>query len=481
MSADLPKQDMTPEEFRTNGHRVIDWIADYMAHPERYPVLSRIHPGDLRAALPSSAPEHPESFDSMFQDFEKLVVPGITHWNHPGFMAYFAITGSGPGVLGDILGGALNINAMLWRTGPAATELEEVVLAWLREMLGLPAEFFGVVMDTASVSTMCAIAAARESLGLHIREKGLSGAPRLRLYTSEHAHSSVEKAAIVLGLGQEAVRLIPSDHEFRMIPAELAAAIQQDAAAGWRPFVVVATLGTTSTTSMDPVAEIADIAAANKLWLHVDAAYAGPAAALPELRPRFNGWERADSIVLNPHKWMFTPFDFSAFYTRHPEILRGAFSLVPEYLRTAEDSTARNYMDYGIQLGRRFRALKLWFVMRYFGQEGIRQHLRRHIDLAQRFAAWVDADPDFERLAPTPFSVICFRAKPAGMSEADLEKFNAGLLDAVNADGHAFISHTKLKGVYTLRLAIGHLRTEESHIRAVWDLLQARTRTLSKP
>ena len=451
-----------------------------MGHPERYPVLSRMHPGDLRAALPQSAPEHPESFDSMFEDFEKLVVPGVTHWNHPGFMAYFAITGSGPGVLGELLSGALNINAMLWRTGPAATELEEVVMGWLREMVGLPPEFFGVVMDTASTSSLCAIAAAREYAGLHIREKGMSGAPRLRLYTSEHAHSSIEKAGIILGLGQESVRLIPSDNEFRMRPAELSSAIEQDKAAGWLPFAVSATIGTTSTTSIDPIPEIADIAAANKLWLHVDAAYAGPAAALPELRASFKGWERADSIVLNPHKWMFTPFDFSAFYTKHPETLRGAFSLVPEYLRTAEDSTARNYMDYGIQLGRRFRALKLWFVMRYFGQEGIRQNLRRHIELAQRFASWVDADPNFERLAPTPFSVVCFRAKPTGMDEKELEKFNAGLLDLVNADGRAFISHTKLKGVYTLRLAIGHLRTEESHIRAVWDLLQAQTKPLSK-
>ncbi|SRR5579871_2498047 len=478
--SDLPRPDMTPEEFRIHGHRVIDWIADYMANPERYPVLSRIQPGDLRAALPAHAPEHPESFESMFADFEKLVVPGITHWNHPGFMAYFAITGSGPGILGELLSGALNINAMLWRTGPAATELEEVVMGWLREMLGLPSEFFGVVMDTASISTLCAVAEARENLGLGIREKG-TGAARLRLYTSEHAHSSVEKAAIILGLGQESVRMIPSDAEFRMIPAELARAVAEDKAAGWLPFMVVATIGTTSTTSVDPVAAIADIAAANKLWLHVDAAYAGPAASLPEMRPKFAGWERADSIVTNPHKWMLTPFDFSAFYTRHPAKLRAAFSLVPEYLRTAEDASARNYMDYGVQLGRRFRALKLWFVLRYFGQEGIRQILRKHIALAQMFASWVDADPNFERLAPVPFSVVCFRAKPQGMPEAELEKFNSSLLDAVNADGRAFISHTKLKGVYTLRVAIGHLRTEESHIRAVWELLQAQTNALSKP
>ncbi len=466
------KADMTPEEFRAQGHKVIDWIADYMANPERYPVLSRMQPGDLRNVLPPTAPETGEPFEKSLEDFEKLVVPGVTHWNHPGFMAYFAITGTGPGILGDLLGGALNINAMLWRTGPAATELEEVVMAWLREMVELPADFFGVVMDTASTSSLCAIAAAREALGLDLRAKGLQAGPRLRLYTSDQAHSSIEKAAIVLGLGQDAVRKISSDAEFRMDVASLRQAIHEDRVAGFTPFLISATLGTTSTTSMDPVAEIADVAASEKLWLHVDAAYAGSAAAVPELRPRFNGWERADSIVMNPHKWMFTPFDFSALYTRHPAALRGAFSLVPEYLRTAEDATARNYMDYGIQLGRRFRALKFWFVLRYFGKQGIRDAIRKSLKLAQTFSGWVDADPGFERLAPTLFSVVCFRVKPKGLDEAELERLNASLLDRINADGRAFLSHTKLKGVYTLRLAVGHLKTEESHLRAVWDLLK---------
>ncbi len=470
---------MSPEEFRRNAHRLVDWVSDYLEHGEKYPVLAQVQPGEIRRALPAEAPETPESFDQMMADFEKLILPGVTHWNHPGFLAYFATTGSAPGILGDFLGGALNVNAMLWRTGPAATELEEVVMNWLRKMVGLPDEFFGVVMDTASTSSLCAIAAARESLKLGLREKGLGHGPRLRLYCSEQAHSSIEKAAIVLGLGQQAVRQIPSDWDFRMIPEKLSHAIEEDIAAGWRPFAAVATLGTTSTTSMDPVADIATICKQHSLWLHVDAAYAGSAAVLPECRPMFAGWERADSIVLNPHKWMFTPFDFSALFTRHPQTLRGAFSLVPEYLRTAEDSEVRNYMDYGIQLGRRFRALKLWFVLRSFGQEGVRRALRGHIEMAQRFAKWVDDDPAFERLAPTPFSVICFRARPAGVPEERLEALNAALLDAVNATGKIYMSHTKLRGQFTLRLAIGHLRTEATHIEMAWNLIKEKLIPLS--
>ena len=345
-------------------------------------------------------------------------------------------------------------------------------MGWLREMLGLPEEFFGVVMDTASVSSLCALAAARESRGPELRQAGMAGGPRLRVYCSNQAHSSIEKAAIILGLGKEGARSIAVDAEFRMDPKALEAAIEEDRRAGWQPCAVVATVGTTSSTSVDPVAEIAAICARHSVWLHVDAAYAGPAAFLPEKRPLFAGWEKADSIVLNPHKWLFTPIDFSALYCRHPQTLRNAFSLVPEYLRTAEDAQVRNYMDYGIQLGRRFRALKLWFVLRYFGQERIRQALRYHIELAQQFAAWVDADPQWERLAPAPFSVVCFRARPKGCSEEQLEALNAALLDEVNAGGQVYLSHTKLNGRYTLRLAIGHLKTDLQDVREVWDLLR---------
>ena len=482
--------DMPPEEFRAAAHRLVDWVADYLENTERYPVLAQTTPGALRRRLPAQAPEQGEPLEAILKDFDQLVMPGVTHWNHPGFFAYFAITASGPGILGEWLSGALNVNAMLWKTCPAASELEEVVLGWLRQMLGLPEEFMGVVTDTASVSTLCALAAAREALkDLNVRERGLAGRPevrRLRVYVSNQAHSASDKAAIVLGVGLEGVRKISADAEFRMQPGALAAAITEDRRAGWLPFAVVATVGTTSSTSVDPVAAIADICAREKLWLHVDAAYAGPAAILPECRWAIEGCERADSIVLNPHKWLFTPFDFSAFYCRNPKVLRAAFSLVPEFLRTTEDAEVRNYMDYGIQLGRRFRALKLWFILRYFGREGIEERLRQHIAWAQRFAQQVDAHADFERLAPAPFSVVCFRARPAGLArrlanaspeeqaaiEKYLEELNAALMEGVNASGQAYLSHTKLNGRFTLRLAIGNLRTTWEHVERAWKLLQ---------
>ncbi len=473
---------MPPEEFRRHGHRLIDWIADYLADPGRFPALARVKPGELRARLPADAPDSGEDFDQVLADWERLVLPGVTHWNHPGFFAYFAITGSATGILGELLSGALNVNAMLWRTGPAATELEEVVMGWLRNMIGLPEEFFGVVMDTASVASLCAIAAAREAAAPELREGGMAGGPRLALYTSEQAHSSIEKGAIALGLGREGVRRIPVDADFRMDVAALDRAARADRAAGWLPFCVVATAGTTSTTSVDPIEAITRVCAAEKMWLHVDAAYAGAAAILPEMRPAFAGWERADSVVLNPHKWMFTPFDFSAFYCRRPNTLREAFSLVPEYLRTPSDAgEGVNFMDYGVQLGRRFRALKFWFVLRYFGREGMRERLREHIRLAREFALWVDGDPDFERLAPAPFSVVCFRARPAEAppDHARLNDFNAALLDSVNATGKVFLSHTRLGDRFTLRLAVGNLRTTELHVRAAWELLRAHAAELA--
>ena len=471
---------MDIESFRHDGHRLIDWIAEYLAHPERYPVLAQVEPGQVRRALPEEPPEKPEPLEAILQDVEKVIAPGLTHWNHPGFFAYFAISGSGPGILGELLSAAFNVNAMLWRTAPAATELEELVLDWLRKLLGLPPEFMGLINDTASVSSLCAIAAAREALGLRIREEGMAGRsdlPRLRFYTSEQAHSSIEKAAIVLGLGQAGVRKIAVDGQFRLRSQALQTAIEEDLKAGWKPFCVAATVGTTSTTSVDPVPEIADICERYKLWLHVDAAYGGAAAILPEKRSALAGCERADSIVVNPHKWLFVPIDCSAFYCRHPNILRQAFSLVPEYLRTSEDDRVRNLMDYGIQLGRRFRALKLWMVLRSFGSEGLRQLLRAHIALAERFQGWIEASPDFELLAPVPFSVVCFRSHPRDLpagpeTEAYLNRLNGRLLESVNRTGEVFLSHTELNGRFTLRLAIGNLRTTEVHVRRAWDLLQ---------
>jgi aromatic-L-amino-acid decarboxylase len=477
--------DIPVEEFKRAASRVIDWIASYLEHPEDYPVLARVKPGELTAALPASPPTTAESLDEVLKDFEKLVVPGITHWNHPCFFAYFSISGSGPGILGELLSAALNVNGMLWQTSPAATELEELALDWLRQLLGLPETFDGVIMDTASVSTLCAIAAARHALSdLEIRERGMSGRsdlPLLRLYTSEQAHSSVEKAALVLGIGKAGVRKIPTDDAFRMDAGALESAITEDRAAGHRPFCVAATVGTTSTTSIDPVPAIAEICRREGLWLHVDAAYAGSAAVIPEFRHILDGCDAATSIVVNPHKWLFTPIDCSALYTTRPDVLTGAFSLVPEYLRTGVEGEVRNYMDWGVSLGRRFRALKLWMVLRCFGTDGIALRLREHIRLAQQFADWIDEHSEFERLAPTPLSVVCFRARPAHIHDdaEALNAFNERLLQRLNAGGEVYLSHTTLDGRYTLRLAIGNVRTEERHVARAWDLVRTESEQLA--
>ena len=413
-------------------------------------------------------------------DIDRVVMPGMAHWNHPRFFAYFPSSGSGPGILGELLAAAFNVNGMLWQSCPAATEVEQVALDWLRQMLGLPGEFRGVIYDGGSSSTMHAIAAAREHQSdLEIRARGMAGRaglPPLRLYVSEQTHSSVEKAAIVLGLGLDAVRRVAADAEFRMDPRALAEAIAADRREGARPCCVVATVGSTSCTSIDPVAEIAAVCEREGVWLHVDAAHGGAAAVAPELRHVLDGCGHADSIVVNPHKWLFVPLDLSVLYTRRPEVLRRAFSLVPEYLRTARGDEVENYMDYGVPLGRRFRALKLWFVLRYFGREGLAARIREHRRLALLFAGWVDAHPGFERLAPVPLSTVCFRARPPGLAdEEELNRLNAGLLQAVNATGEAFLSHTGLNGRYTLRLVVSHLRTEERHLRRVWEVVRDQT------
>jgi aromatic-L-amino-acid decarboxylase len=408
-----PLGEMDLDEFRRGGHRIVDWIVDYRMHPERYPVLSRCRPGEVRAQLPIAAPSEGESIECILNDFERVILPGIMHWNHPAFFAYFGITGSGPGILGELLASALNVNAMLWRTSPAATELEECVLDWLREMLGLPVSFKGVIADCASTATLLAIAAARDASAPEIRARGMAGRgmPKLRLYTSEEAHSSIEKGAMILGIGQENVRKIETDTRFRMSPSALVQAIGSDIAGGWRPFCVVATVGTTSTTSIDPIAEIAPICRDYGLWLHVDGAYGGVAAIVPEMRYVLDGCQGADSIVINPHKWLFTPLDCSALYVRNPEAFQRFFTLVPEYLKSREEGVT-NYMDWGTWLGRRFRALKLWMVISYFGHEGLAARIRRHIELAQNLVERIDADSDIERLAPAHFSTVCFRFRP---------------------------------------------------------------------
>ena len=468
-------RDMQPTEVRERGRQVMDRIADYLAHPENVDVLPDIRPGAVRSALPPEPPEEPEPFDAILADYDRLIVPNTTHWNHPGFMAYFGITASGPGILGEALAAALNVNAMLWKSGPAQTELEEVTLDWLRQMLGLPASFHGVINDTASSSTLYALAAAREAAGLDIRARGLAGrpdVPRLRVYCSVEAHSSVDKAVITLGLGAENVVRVDTDDAFRMDPAALRAAIREDRAQGFHPMAVVATVGTTGVTAVDPVPAIADICQEEGVWLHVDGAYGGTAAIVPELRPVLAGVDRADSVVVNPHKWMFVPIDCSAAYTRHPDILRQAFSLTPEYLKTHETDVT-NLMDYGVSLGRRFRALKLWFVIRWFGRKGIVEALRAHIRLARAFADRVDDHPDFERLAPVPFSVVAFRFRPDGESDGKrLDALNEAILERVNRSGKVFLSHTRVRGRYAIRLAIGNLRTEERHVERAWTLLR---------
>jgi aromatic-L-amino-acid/L-tryptophan decarboxylase len=466
--------DVDPEVFRAEATRLVGWIASYLEGSERLPVLPRVRPGEVREALPGEPPLEPEPLGRILADVDRVILPGTTHWNHPGFMAYFANSSTAPAILGEMLAATLNCNAMLWKTAPAATELELVVMDWLRQALGLPSGLFGVIQDTASVSTLVALAAARQAkAGAEVRRRGLAGGPRLRMYASEQAHSSVEKAGIVLGIGQEGLRKIPTDIEFRMLPGALAAAIDEDRRSGWTPFAVTATVGTTSTTSIDPVPAIAEICEREGLWLHVDGAYGGCAAVAPELRAVLEGCDRADSLVVNPHKWLFVPLDLSALYTRRPEAVRDAFSLVPEYLKTPERDTLPDLMDYGVSLGRRFRALKLWLVLRAFGTRGIADRIREHVRLAHLFRSWAQEDPLFEIAAPTPLSVVCFRLRFPGLDHDEEDAANERAMAAVNASGEVYLSHTKLGGRTVLRLAVGNIRTEQRHVRRAFELLKA--------
>jgi aromatic-L-amino-acid decarboxylase len=476
--------DLPVAEFRRAAERLTSWISAYLEHPEQYPVLSGVRPGDIAARLPSDPPAHAEPLDVILDDFEKIILPGVTHWNHPGFFAYFAISASAPGILAEYLTAALDINAMLWKGGPAATELEQRALDWLRRMMGLDGSWFGVINDTASIGTMLALAAAREAKpALEIRRRGMAGRsdlPVLRIYASEHAHSSVDKAVMALGFGHDNLVSISGNERFEMRAELLQRAIVDDRARGMLPLAVVATVGTTGTTSVDPVPAIAAICARESVWLHVDASYAGVAAIVPEKRAVLAGVDSADSLVVNPHKWLFTPVDISALYTRRPDVLKRAFALVPEYLTTAEQDQAINLMDYGVQLGRRFRALKLWMVIRAFGVDGIVQRLRHHMELAQEFASWVQADAAWEVMAPVPFSLVCFRFVPVGVDDALANQLNQSILDRVNASGSVFLSHTKLDGLFTLRLAIGNLRTERRHVENAWRLLTESAAALAR-
>lgn len=481
---------MPAEDFRKYGYEVVDWIANYFEHIDEFPVLAKVEPNWLKNNLPASAPEQGEDFGEVLADVDRLILPSVTHWNHPNFHGLFATSTSSVGVFGEMLTAAFDMKAMLWRTSPASTELEDVVLDWLRQMMALPEHFEGIIYDTASVSTMHAIAAARERAGFHIRDKGMSGrddVPLLRVYASEHVHSSIDKGVITLGLGLRSLRKIECNDAFEMIPEKLAEAIEEDIENGFVPICVIPTVGTTSTSSVDPVDAIADICEKFGIWLHVDTAYAGSTAIVPEFRHHFTGrnsdnrksqiadrksagWERADSIVVNPHKWLFTPFDLSVLYCKDLNELKGAFSLVAEYLKTTDEPAVKNGMDYGIQLGRRFRALKLWFVIRYFGREGLIARLREHCRLAQLFASWVEESENWEMLAPVPFALVCFRACPSGID--DLNALNEKIMNEINASGDVYLSHTKLNGKFTLRLSVGSIRVEEKHLLKVWELLK---------
>lgn len=468
--------DVSAEEFRKQLHELADWIADYRENIENLPVGPKGEPGAIARQLPNEPPENAESFDKIFADFKNVIMPGVLHWGHPQFAAYFGSTSTAPGLEGEILASALNVNAMTWRTCPAATELETVVLDWLRQWLGLPDEFGGVVYDTASIGIMHALAVAREEAAPGTRQLGLTNRdlPRFRIYTSDQAHSSVEKAAIALGLGEENVRRVPTNDAFQMKMSILREMIVQDRQQGFQPLACVATIGTTSTASVDPIAEIARICRAEKMWLHIDGAYGGGVALLPECRGLTNGWEEADSIVINPHKMLFVQFDFSVLYLRGLERLRRVFTLVPEYLRGDTVEAEKNYMDYGVQLGRKFRALKAWFVFRAFGRAGMAARIREHFRLTGLFGRWIEEDERFEIAAPVSMGVICFRfVRPKGRIDKDkIDMWNAEMAERINASGRAYLTQTKLHGRTVLRIGLGNVLTTERHLRSVWELIQ---------
>jgi aromatic-L-amino-acid/L-tryptophan decarboxylase len=461
---------MDIEEFRAAAYQHADWIAEYLQRVRDYPVTTSLKPGGLIAGLPKSAPEHGEPIDKIFSDFQSTIVPALTLWNHPRFFAYFSVSSTPPSMLAEFLASAVNVNAMLWKSSPGATELEEVTLGWLRQWLGLDDSFFGIIYDTASVGVMQAIGAAREFIDPAARTRGMRG--DLTVYVSEHTHSSAEKAAITLGFGQENVRRIGVNHQFRMRPELLRQHIEADIARGKRPCCIVVSVGSTSTSAIEPVPQIADIAEQYGIWLHVDAAYGGSTAVVPEMSHIFEGVERAHSLIVNPHKWLYVSIDCSVLYTRYPDILRRASTLSAEYLKTTEDDVVVNYMDYGVQLGRRFRALKLWYVFRYYGREGIIAMLRESLRLAQIVKSLIEADPDFEVSAPVPFSLVCFRHRSD-------DALNQRLLAEINSTGRAFLSHTVLNGRFVLRFAIGNFQTTESDVREVWNLISSTAHQLT--
>lgn len=463
---------MTPEQFRTEGKKVIDWIADYYENIEKYPILSQVKPGEIRDSLPLSAPHKGEPFSRMMHDVDTVIMPGITHWQSPNFYAYFPSNTSFPSILGDLLSSGLGIQGMIWATSPAATELETRVLDWLAEMMGMPEKFKststggGVIQDTASTSALTAVIAARErATGFSSNEKGID--KKLTAYISTQTHSSIEKAIKIAGIGRENLRLIDVDEKFSMRPEQLKKQIQQDKAAGLTPFFICAAMGTTSSNAIDPIAAIGEIAQNENCWLHIDAAMSGTAMLCPEYRHYIKGVELADSYCFNPHKWMFTNFDCDVFWVANRQELINTFSILPEYLRNkaTESGEVFDYRDWHVQLGRRFRSLKLWFVIRHYGVEGLQFHIRKHIELAQRFTAWVNQSDDFEIFVEPPFNLVCFRHKAGN-------DFNMLLMNTVNETGKAYFTHTKLNGQVVLRLSIAQTHTEDYNVRETWELIR---------
>ena len=457
---------MQPEEFRRHGHAIVDWLADYLQNIEQQRIVPDVTPGALRRALPGNAPEGGEPFDAILEDFRTQIVPGMTHWGHPGWFAYFPSNASPPSILGEFLTAGLAAQCMSWVTSPAATELEQVVMAWYRQLLALPENFTGVIQDTASSSTLVAFLTARQRAGVDLA--------RCTAYWSCEAHSSVPKAARLTGLTEAQCRVVPVDAAFAMVPEALAAMMADDVAAGLVPLIVTATMGTTSSTACDPLRAIGEVAQRHGAWFHVDAAYGGSAAIAPEVRSLLDGVELADSMVTNPHKWLMTNFDCSVYFVRDVEALLDTFATAPAYLRTRHDADVVNYRDWGIPLGRRFRALKLWFVLRSYGAEALRAMIRRHIALGHELASWVDATPDWERLAPAPLGLVVVRHVPTALvgDEAALAAHNAQIVARINASGTVLVTQTTLGGTYAIRVAIGAFRTEERHVREVWRVMQ---------
>lgn len=470
---------LTIEEFRDYAYRMVDWMADYYRNIESYPVKSQVAPGDIYRQLSDAPPETGEAIQDIFNDFKEKIIPGITHWQSPSFFAYFPANTSFPSLLAEMLTATLGAQCMMWETSPAAAELEEKMMHWLMQITGIPETFHGVIQDTASTATLTALLTAREKKsGYAINEQGFTGGERFRIYASDETHSSIEKAVKIAGFGRENLIKIPVDEAYAMDVTALETQIAADISAGYTPLVVVATLGTTGTTSVDPLAEIAEVADKYDLWLHVDAALAGSALILPEYRWMIHGIERVDSFVFNPHKWLFTHFDCSAYFIRDREALLRTFEILPEYLKTGTRGKVNDYRDWGIPLGRRFRALKLWFVLRNFGVRGLQERLREHISLAQKIREEVENTAGFELMAPVPLNTVCFRFHPEGMEGDELNQINARLLEKINQTGKAYFTHTRLRGQFVIRFMIGQTNTTQEHVYNAWKLIREMTGAL---